>query len=127
MKKMIILALAVPAALLLAAAAGAHETKGGQAPTGQKPPVKATPERVRAGKAIFARNCSTCHDPASTQTLVGPGLKGLFQLKRTPALGQPLTERNIRDHIHHGGGRMPAFPQIKGADMDALIAYLKSI
>jgi hypothetical protein len=58
---------------------------------------------------------------------LGPGLKGLFRWELAPVMKHPVSEGSIRDHIQQGGRAMPAFPQIKGHEMDALIAYLKTL
>jgi len=121
------LLLLLPPAWLLASAAGAHQEPG-QAPAQARPyVVQTTPELVREGRGVFRRLCATCHSAQTTRSKVGPGLKGLFQRKLTPVMGHPVNDASIRDHIHQGGKKMPAFPEIKGRQMDALIAYLKSL
>lgn len=111
----------------LAAAAGAHQEPG-QPPAGGRPyTVQVTPELVREGRGVFRRLCAICHSVQDTRTRVGPGLKGLFQRKLTPVMGHLVNDASIRDHIHQGGKKMPAFPEIRGRQMEALIAYLKTL
>ena len=73
---------------------------------------------VAAGKIVFTQNpCGTCHtlkDAGATGT-VGPNLDAV---KPSPEI--------IRDRVEHGKGAMPPFPQITGADLDNLVAYIVS-
>jgi mono/diheme cytochrome c family protein len=79
-------------------------------------------EQIAAGQQIFETNCTPCHT-LTTETLVGPGLQGLFQRQALPT-GKPVTDENLADWIHTGGGGMPAFP-FDEAQTAALIAFLK--
>ena len=81
-----------------------------------------------AGKKVFDANCTACHTATSTDTNVGPGLKGLFSLKKMPATGRPFSEKAVRDQILNGGGGMPGFKDsLKPEEIDDLIAYLKTV
>lgn len=113
--------------LTLALAAGAHQGGKPDNQAGAEHQVQATPELVARGKAIFAQRCSVCHHAKSQQSKVGPGLKGLFEAKLTPIMRYPVTDANIRGHIQKGGKNMPALPDIKGQEMDSLIAFLKTL
>jgi mono/diheme cytochrome c family protein len=90
---------------------------GGTATTGG-----GTAEQVAAGKQIFDTNCTPCHN-LTTETKVGPGLAGLYQFTALPN-GKPVTDANVSEWIHTGGGGMPAFT-FDEAQTAALIAYLK--
>ena len=114
-------------AVLLAAAAWAHQPKAAPSKETTPYPVVVTKKLVEQGRAIFKRQCAVCHRTKSTRQKVGPGLKGLFKKELTPAMKHPVSEGNIRGHIQQGGDKMPAFPQITGRGMDALIAYLKTL
>ncbi len=78
------------------------------------------------GKALFEL-CSACHDPASAERKVGPGLKGLF--KRARLLNRkPVTEKNVRAVIDEGARGMPAFrDMLSEQEKDDLIAYLRTL
>ncbi len=39
----------------------------------------AKPGNAAKGKDLFSQNCDVCHNSDSTETKVGPGLKGLFK------------------------------------------------
>jgi len=82
---------------------------------------------VREGEAIFRQNCTACHLPGSTEVKFGPGLKGLFQQDRMASTGGPVTEEAVRRQIQTPAKMMPPFPSFTPEQMDALIAYLKSL
>lgn len=113
--------------LALAAGVRAHQERGPGAAAQETYQVQVTPELARRGRRVFQQHCVLCHRTRSTRTKVGPGLKGLFARRLTPVMKHPVNDAAIRDHIHQGGKKMPAFPDIKGPDMDALIAYLKTL
>lgn len=78
------------------------------------------------GKDVFDQ-CSVCHNTDSTETKIGPGLKGLFK-KDKLTNGKAPTEANVRAKIDEGGNGMPAYKdQLSDQDKDNLIAYLKTL
>jgi mono/diheme cytochrome c family protein len=97
------------------------------ASTPEKKEVSEVGSMVDQGRQVFQDNCSPCHYPDKTQTKVGPGLKGLFQRRLTPARKVPVTEANIRRQIQQGGVVMPPLSHITGDTLNALIVYLKSL
>ena len=87
---------------------------------------KAKPGDAAKGKDVFDQ-CSVCHNADSTETKVGPGLKGLFKMDKL-VNGKPVTEANVRDFINTGGNGMPAYAdQLSDQDKNDLIAYLKTL
>src|SRR5271157_4124624 len=82
---------------------------------------KAKPGDAAKGKDVFDQ-CSVCHNADSTETKVGPGLKGLFKMDKL-VNGKPVTEANVRELIDNGGNGMPAYSdQLSGQDKNDLIA-----
>lgn len=78
------------------------------------------------GKEVFDQ-CAVCHNADSTDTKVGPGLKGLFK-KGKLSTGKDATEANIRAQIDDGGNGMPAYKDIlSDQEKNDLIAYLKTL
>ena len=71
-----------------------------------------------AGTKVYAMNCAACHgekrqgNPPAFPSLVG--------------VGDRMTEAEITVRIHEGKGSMPAFPDLKGAELTALIHFLVS-
>ena len=88
---------------------------------------------AKAGKRVFAQNCSLCHNANSTQNKIGPGLKGILKNKELPYSHRPATVANVREQIEKGnpqGKPMPMPPfggKLSATEMNNLIAYLKTI
>lgn len=82
---------------------------------------------IRRGGAIFAARCAACHDPLSTRTIVGPGLKGLLKAPTLPKSGHPATAESIRFQLRQPMGGMPSFASLAEDDMEDLIAYLNTL
>jgi mono/diheme cytochrome c family protein len=74
------------------------------------------------GGEVFDQTCSVCHN-LTTETLVGPGLTGLFEKDSLPN-GQPVTEENLKEWIVSGGGAMPGLPLTQD-QLEAVVAFLK--
>lgn len=79
------------------------------------------------GQGVFRDNCRVCHYPDSTRTKVGPGLKGLFNLKTSPVRGFQMNEANVITQIKHGGTVMPPYAHLTDSELRALIEYLKTL
>jgi cytochrome c len=79
------------------------------------------------GKEHFESNCSVCHNADSTETKMGPGLKGLF--KRAELTNKKkVSDATVLEKINEGGNGMPGFADILSkAEKDDLILYLKSL
>lgn len=79
------------------------------------------------GKAIFEKQCATCHHATSAEKKLGPGLKGLYR-KRKMQNGQKPTDQNVLARLDKGGGGMPSFKELLNAEEKAhLLAYLKTL
>ena len=88
-------------------------------------------EQQRTGKRLFLQNCALCHvpeprnpkDPKDLGTTVGPRLEGLFSGEK------PRPEAVVRTFVQVGSeGKMPGFQySLEPKDMDAVIAYLKTL
>ncbi len=81
---------------------------------------------AKKGEMVF-ENCAVCHNADSTETKIGPGLKGIFK-KDKLVNGKPVTEENVKALITDGTSAMPGFgDSISGEDKDNVIAYLKTL
>src|ERR1700692_1034327 len=81
---------------------------------------------AKKGESVF-ENCAVCHNSDSTETKIGPGLKGLFKREKL-VTGKPVTEENIKALITEGSGVMPAFgDSISSEDKDNVIAFLRTL
>jgi quinoprotein glucose dehydrogenase len=83
-----------------------------------KPPKRqfsGTPETQ--GRVLYLQNCQACHkvdltgQPPAIPTMVG-------------VVDRAGVDK-VRNLVENGGSPMPAFPDIKGKDLDNLIAYLR--
>jgi len=86
------------------------------------------PER---GKELFAtQGCNACHSTGA-ETLVCPGLRGVMGWSKPLPDGQPRNEANVKEWIKKGGttkaGTMPSYPQLKPEELEALVAYLRTL
>jgi cytochrome c len=78
------------------------------------------------GKEVFDQ-CSVCHNADSTETKIGPGLKGLFKRDKL-VNGKAVNDANVRDKINEGGNGMPSYKDIlSDKEKDDVIAYLKTL
>jgi len=101
---------------------------GGELVYGTKTPVSWVSEGSSAeGAIVFQQNCSVCHLTDSTATKIGPGLKGIFERDKFPVSGQPGTEQNFRKQLTTPFSEMPPFGHLSAEQVDALIAYLKTL
>jgi cytochrome c5 len=82
---------------------------------------------AQQGRKLFSANCAFCHFTDSTETKVGPGLKGLFGLAALPSSGQPVNDDTVRNQIVNGGPAMPPFKHFNKEEVTAIIGYLKSL
>ena len=81
------------------------------------------------GKATFEQQCGLCHDAATTDKKMGPGLKGLFKRPKLSTNGKPTNDANVLDKIMTGGNGMPPFKDmgLPAAEVANLMAYLKTL
>ena len=102
-------------------------TAGGAPAAGAATPGAATAAGdAKKGQAAF-ESCAPCHNSDSTETKVGPGLKGLFTRPKL-VNGKPVNEVNVKALITEGSGGMPPFgDSLSSEEKDNVIAYLKTL
>ena len=89
-------------------------------------PMTAFQGDAKKGESVFD-NCSVCHNSDSTETKIGPGLKGLFKREKL-VNGKPVNEANVKALITEGSGGMPPFGDaLSNEDKDNVIAFLKTL
>ncbi|HER43589.1 MAG TPA: cytochrome c [Candidatus Eisenbacteria bacterium] len=88
---------------------------------------EAVPEAVHAGAAVYERYCAFCHYAESTESKLGPGLKGVLRAETLPVSGRPATAENILDTLENPIGTMPAFTNLTAEELERLIAFLETI
>jgi quinoprotein glucose dehydrogenase len=68
------------------------------------------------GKSLYLRDCAACHrDDAQGSPPQFPAVAGI---------GKRLTAAQFLERVRNGGGRMPGFPQLQDAAIDAIRAWL---
>jgi len=82
---------------------------------------------VIAGAKVFEKKCSFCHITDSTDTKVGPGLKGLFEREKMPVSGWPVSADNLRRQLKTPFGQMPSFESLTEDEIKSLTGYLQSL
>jgi len=89
-------------------------------------PVAAAPSK---GAELFSeKGCNRCHHTDSKDTLMGPGLEGLFERETLPVSGRPVTEENVRRQLQTPYGSMPSFAdRLTEEEIKDLTAYMKTL
>jgi cytochrome c2 len=101
---------------------------GGELVYGQKVPSgKPDDSLIRQGAVVFNASCSACHYADKTESKIGPGLKGIFQKDKLPTSGWSTTETNVRKQLKTPYKNMPPFANLPEENLNALIAYLKTL
>ena len=127
------------AGLLIAAVACSSKSSGvgssDASPTAAsaKATAAVTPATLEHGRGLYKVNCVACHGESGRGD--GPGAGALKPKPRDHtdrAYMSTLTDAEIGKVIQMGGAikgkpLMPSNPQIKGADLDALVAYVRSL
>jgi cytochrome c oxidase cbb3-type subunit 3 len=124
-------ALSVPAACSRKEAFGVADDK--PAATASTTAKSVTPAMIERGREIYKANCVLCHGESGKGD--GPGAAVLDPKPGDHsdyAYMSTLTDKEIADAIRLGGafkGRplMPSHPQIGGADMEALVGYIRTL
>jgi mono/diheme cytochrome c family protein len=85
-------------------------------------------ELVKAGADIFSqRGCADCHYGDREEKKMGPGLKGLFKGGKVLASGDPVTEESVLNQLVKPSGMMPPYKDFSDRELEALLAFLKSL
>ena len=84
-------------------------------------------ESVMAGKDLFEKNCSFCHFAESTDTKVGPGLKGLFDRDKMLVSGWAVTPKNVQLQLITPFDQMPPFDHLSDTEIQTLTDYLQTL
>jgi mono/diheme cytochrome c family protein len=101
---------------------------------------------VLTGADLYRLDCQSCHGPDGSgappeiNSLLGPvqGTSPALIMQRMKERGQPIDaafarelaaegDAPLRERLVHGGEKMPAFDHLKGAEVDALLGYLKRL
>jgi len=113
-------------------ASGVGPESGTTAPSAKTSAV-VTPATLEHGRGLYKVNCVACHGESGRGD--GPAAGALKPKPRDHtdrAYMSTLTNEEIGRVIQMGGAikgkpLMPSNPQIRGADLDALVAYVRSL
>jgi len=100
--------------------------------TGEKDGVpklaaRTDPESIGKGKNLFDANCKFCHNAYNTETLVGPGLKGILKNPELPISKRPATPENVRRQLRRPFSRMPSFKYLSDEEVEDIVAFLNTL
>lgn len=87
-----------------------------------------TTDLAQEGEAVFEANCAVCHGQGGTGTAQGPPLvHQVYEPSHHPddALRNAVAQ-GVQPH-HWEFGPMPPVPAVDGEDVDAVIAYVRSL
>ncbi len=93
----------------------------------EEPVVRTAPESIGKGKNLFDVKCKFCHSAFSTETIVGPGLKGILEKSKLPVSRRPATVENIIRQFKKPFSRMPSFEYLSDEEVEDLIAFLNTL
>jgi hypothetical protein len=82
---------------------------------------------IGRGNKLFASKCSFCHQPDSTETNIGPGLKGVLKNPRLPISKSPAVPENIIKQLRQPFARMPSFAYLPDEEIDDILAFLNTL
>ncbi len=89
--------------------------------------IRTNPESISKGKEIYESTCTFCHDPISTQTIVGPGHKEILKNPFLPVSKKPATPEYIVNQLRNPYRDMPSFSHLSQEDVMNIIAFLNTL
>jgi mono/diheme cytochrome c family protein len=92
-----------------------------------------SPEKLAKGQRLYKSTCAPCHgDGGRGDGPAGKIFKPPPQDHTNPTYMDTLTDEDMTKTIQMGGAlkgkpSMPSNPQIRGEDMEALLAFVRSL
>jgi mono/diheme cytochrome c family protein len=74
-----------------------------------------------AGKAVYATKCKSCHGAD------GEGNPAIAKAMKVELKPLSATTTDVKDVITKGQGKMKPIASVTGADLDNVVAYVKSL
>jgi mono/diheme cytochrome c family protein len=117
----------VPVAVVVVAAAVALLIATGGSEDAE-PPADGSPEQLALGEQVFARSCATCHGEGARGGLAGPPLvHEIYASDHHPDSSFRMAiARGVQPH-HWDFAPMPPIPGLDEHEVDAVIAYVRSV
>ncbi|HEX6202885.1 MAG TPA: ABC transporter permease subunit [Thermoanaerobaculia bacterium] len=125
--------LAAVAALVLFAACSAEGPGAAAAAEAEPGTTVVTAAMLDQGRATYMANCAPCHGTAGKGD--GPGAANLDPKPRDhtdPDYMSTLSDEQIAKTVQYGGAisgkpQMPSAPHIRGAELESLVAFVRSL
>jgi mono/diheme cytochrome c family protein len=106
----------------MAAVSGAKPPAAGQDAAAPAKPAAAAGGNVEHGKALYASNCSVCHQPTRAgMPPVFPSLVGVVE-----RVGEKRVRTVAKEGIPEAKPPMPPHPNLSDGDISDLVAFLKT-
>jgi mono/diheme cytochrome c family protein len=93
----------------------------------EKITAKTDTASIGRGKNLFDSKCIFCHNAYSTNTIVGPGLKGVLNNKELPISRKPATPENVADQLREPFSSMPSFSYLTDKEVSDIISFLNTL
>lgn len=74
-----------------------------------------------AGKAVYDAKCKTCHAPD------GSGSPSMAKMLKVEIKPLSATTADVKEVVTKGQGKMKPVASVTGADLDNVVAYVKSL
>ena len=74
-----------------------------------------------AGKAVYATKCKSCHGAD------GEGNPAIAKAMKVELKPLSSSTADVKDVITKGQGKMKPMPAVAGADLDNVVAYVKTL
>ena len=89
--------------------------------------VRTDAASIEIGQILFNVNCKRCHDPYTTNRIVGPGLRGILKNKLLPVSRKPATPITAAEQIRSPYHEMPSIRDLSADDIADIIAFLNTL
>src|SRR5437868_4960370 len=82
---------------------------------------------TKAGKADYDKSCKSCHGPDGTANAAIEKMMKVQMRDFKSAEVQALSDADIKKAITEGQGKMKPVKTVSGAEVDNVIAYVRSL
>ncbi|HYG81838.1 MAG TPA: c-type cytochrome [Pyrinomonadaceae bacterium] len=117
----------VCAGLLLFLTQPGHNSRATEPADAKEPPQKSASRRQAPAKALFARNCATCHGSDGRGETVAGKISGAPDLADRK-WQESVNEKRMAASITRGRGSMPSFEEkLSQSEIASLVSHVRSL